>query len=74
MPVIVIAAFENITDEIPDDGLSFILHDNAIDVMLRLYLVLRHPGLIAIDKWPEPDPEAGFIIDFVLLDENSRDI
>ena len=54
--------------------LSFIPHDYAINVMLGLYLVLRHPGLLTIDKWSEPDAETGFVVGIILLDKNRRDI
>jgi hypothetical protein len=53
--------------------LSFILHDYAIDVVLGLYLVLRHPGLLTIDEWSEADTETGFVVGIELFDEDSRD-
>ena len=44
---------------VPKRELSFILHDNAIDIVLGLDLVLRYPRLVAIEEGAEPHPVAG---------------
>ena len=54
--------------------LSFILHDNAIDVVLGLDLVLRYPGLIAIQKRPQPNPIARLAVNLELLYKNRGNV